>query len=119
MLFVYLTGVWSEHGGCCHIFGSQHIFTFDKQRIDFNSDLAFTVAKTCPLATAVGATFDITVQNEYKYSNIDSVSRVKCVSVLYKGYTAEICSDQTASVSTVRCSPLNSDSRRTHQICSN
>lgn len=96
--YMFYLDVQSQTQGSCNVFGTQHILTFDNQRIDFNSDLEFTLAKTCPPTVQVDVAFDISLQYEYKYPNIDSVSQAKCLRVIYKGVTAKLCADQTAWV---------------------
>ncbi|XP_067947602.1 zonadhesin-like [Watersipora subatra] len=96
-LLLFFSRVLSEDASC-YVFGTQHVFTFDKQRIDFNTDLELTLARTCPPAVQVQAAFDISILNEHKYFNVDSASQVKCVKLVYKADIAMICTDQTASV---------------------
>ena len=76
------------------------MYTFDKTRLDFSSDCEFVLAETYPPAVLVDAQFEISVINEIVYGNADSVTRAKCVRIIFKGHTAKLCNDLTATVCT-------------------
>lgn len=91
--------VTGAQSSSCYIFGTEHVYTFDGQAIDFSTDLELLAAQTCPPSVAVPAQFSISIINEYKYTNIDSASQVKCVKVIYKSFVTRMCADQSATVS--------------------
>lgn len=83
----------------CYVFGTQHVLTFDGERIDFNTDCQLTLARPCLASALVPLQFRISSINTYKYSTQDSVSEAQCMQLSYQEYAVKLCSDQTALVS--------------------
>jgi len=94
--FILFSDVHAQTYSNCYLFGTEHVYTFDNQRIDFVTDCELTLSKTCPPIVVVNATFEISVINEA----YGEVSRAKCVKVIYGlSYIIEMCYDGTAKVS--------------------
>ncbi|XP_067936858.1 zonadhesin-like [Watersipora subatra] len=80
----------------CYVFGTEHVLTFDGERIDVISTAAcqFDLVYTCPAGAVVDAVLDISIINVAH----GETSRVNCVQVEYGNFVVRLCADQTARV---------------------